>query len=441
MSEYTSDPWSAFREYIDVVLDRSDDNKQSFLLEHFREGLNEEEKVTVFQLLEAERMSMLMFTSCGWFFDEVSGIETMQIIQYAARVLQLMSQTSAISLEEAFLKLLAEAKSNIPEQSDAAAIYRRYISPGILDLERVAAHYAVFSLFRDARDNSEIYCYNINGVGLEFKEIGPHKIVTGKAAVRSQITGEKAEVIFAMAHFGGHNIIGGVRPSGEKNLLKKIKDEIIPVFMKGDISGTVIAIKNNFDKHDYSLWHLFKDQQREIIDQVLDDTIEDVDKSFRSIKERHYSVINAVKQMGIPLPKMVSTIINTVINIDLVHVVEEKEVDLEKLGRSVEETRLWDVSLDKKRIAYAVNARISDYMERLKADPSEEKTIKSVYGLLRGIDSLGLNINLWEAENIWFDIARNFYPEMRSKADSGDVMAAGWIEAFNELNTFLKIQV
>jgi len=67
---------------------------------------------------------MLMYTSCGWFFDEISGIETVQVTQYAARVLQLaMDVLADPTLEPGFLAKLAEAKSNIPDHRDGARIY------------------------------------------------------------------------------------------------------------------------------------------------------------------------------------------------------------------------------------------------------------------------------------------------------------------------------
>ena len=92
---------------------------------------------------------MLMYTSCGWFFDEVSGIETVQVIQYAGRALQLAGQLFTEDLATPFLDLLAQARSNIPEQGDGRSIYERYVQPAMVDLEKVGAHYAVSSVFEE----------------------------------------------------------------------------------------------------------------------------------------------------------------------------------------------------------------------------------------------------------------------------------------------------
>jgi hypothetical protein len=67
---------------------------------------------------------MLMYTSCGWFFDEISGTETVQVIQYAARALQLAEELFALRLEDGFKEGLSRAQSNLPEQKDGACFIR-----------------------------------------------------------------------------------------------------------------------------------------------------------------------------------------------------------------------------------------------------------------------------------------------------------------------------
>ena len=100
------DPWAARDDYISVVLDRSPDNINKFFRQHASHDLSHEEVVTALKLLELQRNAMLMYTSCGWFFDELSGIETVQIIQYAGRVVQLAEELFDQSMEEAFTQRL-----------------------------------------------------------------------------------------------------------------------------------------------------------------------------------------------------------------------------------------------------------------------------------------------------------------------------------------------
>ncbi|MFC1929097.1 DUF3536 domain-containing protein, partial [Chloroflexota bacterium] len=116
--QYLKDPWAARDDYINIILDRSPDNVARFMSQHATRELNEAERITTLKLLELQRHAMLMYTSCGWFFDDLSGIETVQVIQYAGRVVQLAQGLFGNDTEQHFLELLKKAKSNIPEQGD-----------------------------------------------------------------------------------------------------------------------------------------------------------------------------------------------------------------------------------------------------------------------------------------------------------------------------------
>ncbi len=123
-SELLKDPWTARNEYISVILDRSDENVDRFFAKHAARELSREEQVRALSLLEMQRHAMLMYTSCGWFFDEISGLESVQVLQYAGRALQLARKIGADEkLEAKFVAQLAAAKSNLPEHGDAAKIY------------------------------------------------------------------------------------------------------------------------------------------------------------------------------------------------------------------------------------------------------------------------------------------------------------------------------
>src|SRR5262249_18565594 len=141
-----TDPWRARDRYIDVIVDRSEENVDRFLREQAGRELQPAEKVRALKLLEMQRHAMLMYTSCGWFFDELSGIETVQVIQYAGRAVQLAEELFGDHREQQFIERLSAAKSNIPEHSDGGRIYQEFVKPSFVDLHKVAGHYAVRSL-------------------------------------------------------------------------------------------------------------------------------------------------------------------------------------------------------------------------------------------------------------------------------------------------------
>ncbi len=133
MSAFFSDPWVIRDAYIRVVCDRSDDNIESFFHGHVRRDISVDEKNKMLDLLEMQRHAMLMYTSCGWFFDDIAGIEAIQILRYAARAIQLAKETGGVDLESCFVEKLesaASAASNIAVNKNGAEIYRKFVKIG-----------------------------------------------------------------------------------------------------------------------------------------------------------------------------------------------------------------------------------------------------------------------------------------------------------------------
>ena len=156
-SQILHDPWEARNAYINVILRRDDDTVRKFLKDHCSRDV---EQNRVLRLMEMQRNALLMYTSCGWFFDEISGIETTQIMQYACRAIQLISQAGGIDLEEEFIKRLEAATSNIPSLENGANVYLKYVTPSKTNLARVGMHHAVASLFEEDPENSSLFNYS-----------------------------------------------------------------------------------------------------------------------------------------------------------------------------------------------------------------------------------------------------------------------------------------
>ena len=160
--ELLRDPWAARDAYIGAVLDRSPESISQFVARHAQREITEPEVVSLLKLLEMQRHLMLMYTSCGWFFDEISGLESMKVLEYAGRALQLAREIfTDEDLEPRFLDLLAEARSNVAAHANAAQLYRKFVQPAMIDLPKVGAHYAISCMYLPGEDRSRIFCYEI----------------------------------------------------------------------------------------------------------------------------------------------------------------------------------------------------------------------------------------------------------------------------------------
>src|ERR1700756_5381099 len=270
---FLKDPWAARNAYIEVILDRSDQSLARFFEQHAVHELNNAEQVTALKLLEMQRHAMLMYTSCGWFFDELSGIETVQVIQYAGRALQLAAALGVDpSLEALFLAKLADAKSNLPEHRDGALIYQKFVKPALVDMPRLAAHYAIRSAFEEYGAHADIYSYVVDRQDYSETETGKMKLVAGRARFTSRITQESSELGFGVLNFGDHNINGAVRAFANQQEYSAAAEALRQPFAHADVPGTLRQLDEKFDKNIYSLKSLFRDDQRKILETILGST-------------------------------------------------------------------------------------------------------------------------------------------------------------------------
>ncbi|MDY7002299.1 MAG: DUF3536 domain-containing protein, partial [Thermodesulfobacteriota bacterium] len=286
------DPWEARDRYIDVVLDRSEGNVNAFLAAHAAHELSPAERQEALQLLEMQRMAMLMYTSCGWFFDELSGIETTQVMAYAARAIQLAGLATGAELENAFKRVLAGAESNIPEFGDGANIYERLVKPGRLDLLRVGAHFAIASLFERDIGNIRIYCFTQESESHEYAEAGSLRLSMGRTRIVSAITGEADRLTYAALYLGGHNAVCGVLPGGEGAMSGPVFAEAEQAFkealFRGDIPELVRVLHMHFPESNFTLRHLFKDEQRKVLSEIMSEALKEMEAAFGRSVDRHY---------------------------------------------------------------------------------------------------------------------------------------------------------
>lgn len=122
------DVWKARNEYISVLLE-GEAAMEKFISQNSQRKLNKADEVIAVKLLEMQKYAMLMYTSCGWFFSEISGLETVKILEYASRAIEIAKNITGISLDEEFVHRLSKAKSNIPEYKNGKVVYEKIVKP------------------------------------------------------------------------------------------------------------------------------------------------------------------------------------------------------------------------------------------------------------------------------------------------------------------------
>jgi alpha-amylase/alpha-mannosidase (GH57 family) len=438
---YFKDPWKARDDYIEVILDRSVENVEKFIGRNAVKELSWEEKVRLLKLLEMQRNAMLMYTSCGWFFDEISGIETTQVMRYAARTIQLAEEVLGVSIEKEFLQILKNAPSNIPEFKDGAKIYERLVRPAALDLLRVGVHYAISSLFEEYSENTPIYCYKAHSERYDWIEAGRLKLAIGKTSILSEITWEEEPISFAVLHLGDHNLNGGVRKFMGDEAFSLMNGEIKDAFNKGDIPEVIRLMDKHFGMNNYSLWHLFKDEQRKVLDQILLSMLEGVEISFRKIIEKNYPIMNFLQRLQMPLPKPLTVAAEYIVNLDLKRLFENEDLNTEKLESLIHEVKRWSLEIEKETIGFAATSRINSIMKNFAEQAEEVAFIEKMENVLASLISLSATPALWAAQNTYFSIAKGLNRSMKERAEKGEDSARHWVERFQKLGERLHVKV
>jgi alpha-amylase/alpha-mannosidase (GH57 family) len=435
------DPWTARNEYVRVILDRSSESVEAFLSRHTIHKLSEADKITVLKLLELQRHLMLMYTSCGWFFDDLSGIETVQVIQYAGRALQLAEELFDKLFEPHFLELIKKAKSNIPRHRDGSYIYEKFVKPAMVDWEKVGAHYAVSSLFEEYTEKTKIYCYTVERKHYQSFETGKARLLVGGVKITSDITSESALLSFGVLHFGDHNVNGGVRKFQGEEAYQSTVQELSEAFKRADFPEVIRLFDKQFGESTYSLRSLFRDEQRKILSLLLESTLAEAEAIYRQLYDRSAPMMRFLTDLRIPSPKAFYAAAEFVLNSNLRRAFESEKLDLERIGSLLEEVRSEGVTLDSETLEYTLRRRIERMAESLFDNPADLSLLEGLGAVLDLTGSLPFMVNLWKPQNTYYKLLRTVYPDFKSRAEQGDESASVWTSHFISLGEKLSIRI
>lgn len=432
------DVWKARNDYVNVILNRSAESRKRFFADNASHELTHEEQVTAFELLEMQRHAMLMYTSCGWFFDEVSGIETVQVIMYAGRVIQLAEKLSSPEnkdfYENGFLERLAQAKSNLPEHGDGAQIYRKCVKPTIIGLEQVAAHYAISSIFETGAAK---YCYTVNPTDYRTSTSGRMQLAAGQAEVCSTITQECSRFTFAVLHMGDHTLTAGVRTLAGEETYQQTVLELSQSFSRADIPAVLRQLDQHFGGALYSLKSLFRDEQRRILDHILESALRDTEAGLRSICEHHGPLMRFLGDVNYPPPRILTAAAEFVLNASLRREFRAEFLDLREVTKLLNQAKEESVQLDSAGLAYLMQRKLNWLMRQFQKHPQNLALLRKIVSLLDVLKELPFAVSLWKVENLYYQMFRTVYPELMA---SGSVPAE-WCDDFLELGRRLRIRV
>ncbi len=436
---FLKDPWAARDDYIEVILDRSLPGIDRFLTSHARRKLSEPEKVTVLKLLELQRHALLMYTSDGWFFDELSGIETLQVMQYAARAIQLAEGLFGAAVEPRFLDILERATSNVADLGNGRRIYEQLVKPAAVDLSRVTAHFAISSLLQDQPQPVKVGRYTIDLNQYRSFTNGNSKLSLGRATVTSQITLESGNLAFGVLHSGRRKVVAGVREFQNEETYHNMAQEITGSFAKADFTVVGELLARHFGSS-YSLSALFRDEQRRLMELIIESALVDIESTYRRLYADYYPPMRFLTESGKPIPAFRSAA-ELILNVELRRALASDRPDIEDVTDIMKRVESWKIDLDTAILGYTFRQTLGRAADRFASTPDDPSLLASLAASVSLARSFPFPVDLSKVQNACYLALRGIFPEFRRKAELGDEAAANWVDQFRALGAQLSIEV
>ncbi len=402
------DPWEARDDYVGVLLDRRRERVERFLAAHLRGAPEPAGRLEALRLLEMQRNRLLMYTSCGWFFDEISALEPVQILRYAAMTLQYLRDLGGGHLEPEFERRLAAAPSNLAAFGDGGEIYRRLVVPAVVDLRRVVAHYAITGLIDEHPDDTRVYAYRVRRLDEARDASGVTALRIGHVEVHSEITGETREATYALLHFGGHDISCALQAWEGRAAYERMKTDLLRRYARYSLADMVRGIDEYFRGEAFGLPHLFLEERRRVLARVIASVLEKHEETYRHIWEENRKLVRYLRQADAPIPDALAIVARHVLEQETLAVLGRLERPgplPERVLELIGEARALGLTLDLAAAKPALQAAVDRALDTVAAEPSDGRVADACH-LIADARRLDLRFGLWATQNRFFEIWR-----------------------------------
>lgn len=452
------DPEGAADRYVDLINGRSPEAAHAFLSRELHTEVwnskDQERFTTALRMLEMVRQGMLMYTSCGWFFDEISRVEPVQILQYANRAIQLAERECGLSLEADFVAKLREAESNVPEFDTAADIWEKLVAPARLTLSGVGMHYAVYSLFEDFPERMDICNYWAESTRYERFEAGSHRLAMGLTTVRSRITHSVKHFGFAVVYLGQHQIIGQLLSDMSEAAFEACHMELRDAFLASRTADVLAGMQRHFPAGPapgtpgadavsqgsetgggaaFTFWNLFRDEQRKVLQWIVAPDVEQAETAYREIFDRNYNITNVLRSAELPIPDVFARNLEVVINTEIRRAFGDGRLNPRKLEKLALQARKWDVPLDRELIAFAAGERLLKGLHDIPTSTEPSQLLDRINRVFQVLKDLDIKPDLWRLQNTYYQLAR-------TKTADGTPLTEDLMEAWETLGSHLGVK-
>jgi alpha-amylase/alpha-mannosidase (GH57 family) len=296
------DPWEARDDYVDVLLTHGA-ARERLLARHARRRLDDEDQLRALNLLEMQRDAMLMYTSCGWFFTELSGLETLQVMKYASRAMDLMKEVGGQPPINRFLEILSRARSNVAGMGNGADVFRRFVPGCRVTPRRMAAHLVISSLTESGSGNhGTIGDYDYRQEHFHRESHGRLSLVTGRFILTHRISGARREYASAALHLGGVDFYCALKPYPGMDEFRQSSEKVWQRFPAAALPAIIKAVESEFGPDEYGLQNVLTDGRLAICEMIFGDMLEGLTAQFAGLSQEYQREVDMLEDAGFEPP-------------------------------------------------------------------------------------------------------------------------------------------
>ncbi len=419
--KYFRDPWAARNAYIEVVLDRSPEVLEGFFVREGRPQLPKADWVPALKLLEMQRHALLMYTSCGWFFADLSGLETLQILKYAARALQLGQDFAKESLEPPFLAILDRAVSNLPEVGTGRTLYLRRVQPVVVNFPKVVNQWAISWLKNLERQcPTNIYHWGVEPLEFEAKSHGSLILGAGRLRLTSGITRESRALSFFTLFLGAYLYRTQVQTDLSPQEFQSLKQELFKVLETTPEDLTPVMARRLGERY-YTIQDMFLEEKQEVFQDLLNRILEEEAALVAHHFEETRPLLKAMATSGLNLPRLDRLVAEITLGRRLVDLLKALEQDPGSptlrglILELVEEAESLKLELDPEEAAPILHRLLRRHLEDLMAH-CHAGTAGHLLEFLNLLKRIPVPLDLVEAQNSMFSLMKKQFPEAAGRA-------------------------
>ncbi|MGE0826861.1 MAG: DUF3536 domain-containing protein [Candidatus Binatia bacterium] len=438
---FLRDPWAARDAYIELLLERSPDREQAFCFDHAGRPLSAVEQQSVFTLLELQRHRFLMFTSCGWFFDELSGLEGTQVLRYAARAIEL-AKIYGLSLEAEFVERLRRAPSNLPEIGDGGHLYVQKVRPTRVEHVHVVANTAMCQVLEPNYPHPVPPGFTVQLTDYEGDSYGHTALAVGRMVIRSPLTHETQNCAYAVLKLSRHDVHCVVRGGMSPSEYSQVRTALLETFARQSLSEVVRSLDRTFGEDYFTAKDLFLDDRRRVLIRVSEIVLDRVEESYRQLYRENRRLMEYLRELDVPLPQGFALAAEFLVNRTLTRVLSalvDESQNGDALDDVLADARKWQVPLATKEAEHLLCRAIEEHLTTVRETPLSDSAAQASR-LLQVSEHLGLRPNLWRAQTLFAQTCQRHLRTLLAQRNA-DATVARQLATLQELGTQLQFAV